>query len=90
MTSKKIPLNNFAILKNKNNAEGKNFSKYIFQLKKNNSYYQLQDSKIQIVFKKDTEIQKNSIIEEDEYNEEIYNNMAVHCKYLEKKIIKFV
>ena len=82
MTSKKISLSNFASPKNKNNAEGKNFSKYIFQLKKNNSYNQLQDSKIQIVFKKDTEIQKNSIAEEDEYNEEIYNNPISTLKFM--------
>lgn len=82
MTSKKISLSNFVSPKNKNNAEGKNFSKYIFQLKKNNSYNQLQNSKIQIVFKKDREIQNNSITEEDEYNEEMYNNQISTFKIM--------
>ena len=82
MTSKKISLSNFVNPKNKNNAEGKQFSKYIFQLKKNNSYSSLQNSKIQIVFKKDTEIQNKSITEEDEYNEEIYNNPIVTFKFM--------
>ena len=82
MTSKKISLSNLVSPKNKNNAEGKHFSKYIFQLKKNSSYNQLQDSKIQIVFKKDKEIQNNSITEEDEYNEEIYNNSISTFKFM--------
>ena len=82
MTSKKISLSNFVSPKNKNNEEGKHFSEYIFQLKKTNSYNQLQDSKIQIVFKKDTEIQNNSITEEDEYNEEIYNNSISTFRFM--------
>jgi len=82
MTSKKISLSNFVSPKNKNNEEGKQFSKYVFQLKKNNSYSSLQNSKIQIVFKKDTEIQNKSITEEDEYNEEIYNNPIVTFKFM--------
>jgi hypothetical protein len=82
MTSKKISLSNYYSPKNINNTEGKHFSKYIFMLKKNNSYNQLQNSKIQIVFKKDTEIQKNSITEEDEYNEEIYNNPISTFKFM--------
>lgn len=80
MNSKKISLSNFGSPKNKNN-ERKHISKYMLQLKKNYSYNKFQDvSKIQKISKKENEIQNNSIIEEDDYNEEIYNNPITSLK----------
>lgn len=54
----------------------------MLQLKKNYSYNKIQDiSKIQKILKKESEIQNNSIIEEDDYNEEIYNNPIASLKF---------
>ena len=81
MNSKKISLSNFGSPKNKNN-ERKQISKYMLKLKKNYSYNKFQDiSKIQNILKKENEIQNNSIIEEDDYNEEIYNNPITSLKF---------
>ena len=81
MNSKKISLSNFGSPKNKNN-ERNHISKYMLQLKKNYSYNKVQDiSKIQKILKKESEIQNNSIIEEDDYNEEIYNNPIASLKF---------
>ena len=81
MNSKNISLSNFASPKNKNNERNR-ISKYMLQLKKNYSYNKLQDIfKIQKILKKENEIQNNSIIEEDDYNEEIYNNPITSLQF---------
>ena len=81
MNSKNISLSNFASPKNKNNERNR-ISKYMLQLKKNYSYNKFQDIyKIQKILKKENEIQNSSIIEEDDYNEEIYNNPITSLQF---------
>ena len=64
MNSKKIHIVNLLNQKNKDVLEDKKL--YKNAIKRNNNFPK--------IIKKDSEIQNNSIIDEDEYNEEIYNN----------------
>ena len=83
MSRKKYLLNNNNNSKNKDNIEEKRISNYIFQSKRINEFTlfeEIYDNKNN--FKKDYEIQNNSIIDEDEYNEEIYNNPISSFKYI--------
>ena len=83
MSRKKYLLNNTNNSKNKDNIEEKRISNYIFQSKRINEFTlfeEIYDNKNN--FKKDYEIQNNSIIDEDEYNEEIYNNPISSFKYI--------
>ena len=82
MTSKNISLSCMVTPKNSDKSEQKFISKYNSQYKKNNLHgIFIKKAKNKNVFKKDTEIQNNSIIEEDDYNEEIYNNYTSQHKF---------
>ena len=82
MISKGFSLNNYSNQKIKENSEEKHFPKKISTLKKKGPYNKYLDIfKNKNIFKKESEIQNNSIIEEDDYNEDIYNNSITSYKY---------
>ena len=82
MTSKNISLNCLETPKNKDNSVKKIISKNKSNHKKKNVFgIFIKKSKNKNIFKKDSEIQNNSIIEEDDYNEEIYNNYVSQNKF---------
>ena len=70
MNSKKIHIVNLLNQKNKDFLENKKLYKNVN--KRNNNFPS--------IIKKESEIQNNSIIDEDEYNEEIYNNNILSYK----------